>query len=268
MISKISMEESLIRHMVFNSLRAYNRQFRSKYGKMVICCDNYKQASWRKEYFPFYKAHRKKDRDASSVDWKVAFSIFDIIRNELKEFFPYKIIDLPGAEADDIIAVLSERLKERTLIVSSDKDFLQLQIFDNVDQYSPILGKFIRSEDPIDFLNEHIIRGDRGDGIPNMLSEDSTFVSGGRQKSINSKKLNDWLSILKLTNQTPPFEGEELGGFIRNRTLIDLKEIPSNIISNIRIEFEKEPKKITKQEMLNFFISRGLRNLIEHLDEF
>lgn len=261
---KIKLEEALIRHMVLNSLRSYVRQFKSKYGEIIIACDSKKY--WRREVFPFYKSNRKKDREKSEFDWTLIFETLNKIRDELKENFPYKVIDVEGAEADDIIGVLAPRLaaSSEVLILSSDKDFVQLQKYKNVTQYSPILKKFIQIEDPTRYVKEHIIKGDRGDGIPNFLSADNVFALGGRQKSINTNKLNEWLM------QSPEeFCTNEilLRGYKRNQMLVDLDYIPENIKKAIVDTFDNT-KVGSKQKLLNYFIEKKLRNLIEVLDEF
>lgn len=261
---KMKLEEELIRHMVLNSLRSYIRQFKSKYGEIIIACDSKKY--WRRDVFPFYKSNRKKDREKSEFDWTLIFETLNKIRDELKEYFPYKIIDVEGAEADDVIGVLAPRLaaSSEVLILSSDKDFVQLQKYKNVTQYSPILKKFIQIEDPTRYVKEHIIKGDRGDGIPNFLSADNIFALGGRQKSINTNKLNEWLM------QSPEeFCTNEilLRGYKRNQMLVDLDYIPENIKKAIVDTFDNT-KVGSKQKLLNYFIEKKLRNLIEVLDEF
>lgn len=261
---KIKLEEALIRHMVLNSLRSYVRQFKSKYGEIIIACDSKKY--WRREVFPFYKSNRKKDREKSEFDWTIIFETLNKIRDELKEHFPYKVIDVEGAEADDVIGVLAPRLatSSEVLILSSDKDFVQLQKYKNVTQYSPILKKFIQIEDPTRYVKEHIIKGDRGDGIPNFLSADNIFALGGRQKSINTNKLNEWLM------QSPEeFCTNEilLRGYKRNQMLVDLDYIPENIKKAIVDTFDNT-KVGSKQKLLNYFIEKKLKNLIEVLDEF
>lgn len=261
---KIKLDEALIRHMVLNSLRSYIRQFKSKYGEIIIACDSKKY--WRRDVFPFYKSNRKKDREKSEFDWTLIFETLNKIRDELKEYFPYKIIDVEGAEADDVIGVLAPRLaaSSEVLILSSDKDFVQLQKYKNVTQYSPILKKFIQIEDPTRYVKEHIIKGDRGDGIPNFLSADNIFALGGRQKSINTNKLNEWLM------QSPEeFCTNEilLRGYKRNQMLVDLDYIPENIKKAIVDTFDNA-KVGSKQKLLNYFIEKKLRNLIEVLDEF
>jgi 5'-3' exonuclease, N-terminal resolvase-like domain/T4 RNase H, C terminal len=258
------MNEDLIRHMCINTIRASVRQFKSKYPNVVLCCDN--RHYWRKDYFPFYKSQRKSDREASGLDWGMIFDTLNKIRDELKEFFPYKVIDVHGAEADDVIAVLAARLSPHgdILILSSDKDFGQLQKYPSVSQYSPILKRFIKIDDPKTFVREHIIRGDRGDGIPNFLSADNTFAVGERQKVISSKKLQEWIS-----QDVESFCNTDalLRGFKRNQTLVDFDYIPNEIREKVVTAFD-EAKPATKQTMLNYFIEKGLKVMIESIGDF
>lgn len=261
---KIKMDEDLIRHMVLNSLRSYTKQFKAKYGNVVICCDSKKY--WRRDVFPFYKSNRKKDRDASALDWASIFEILNKIRDELKEYFPGRVIEVEGAEADDIIGTLTVRASanEEVLILSSDKDFMQLQKYPNVTQYSPILKRYIEADDPVQYIKEHIIRGDRGDGIPNFLSPDNVFAVGDRQKTINSKKLTEWM------NKSPEefcVNDTMLRGYKRNQMLVDLDFIPEDIRQRI-VEAYETAKVGSKQKLMNYFIEKRLRNMIEVLDEF
>ena len=261
---KIALDENLIRHMVLNSLRSYVRQFKSKYGNVVICCDS--KNYWRREYFPFYKSNRKKDREKSGFDWTLIFQTLNKIREELKVNFPYKVLDVDGAEADDIIGVLAARQSphEEILILSSDKDFIQLQKYKNVIQYSPIMKKFVKSDSPTEYTKEHILRGDRGDGIPNFLSPDNCFALGERQKVLNTKKMTEWLAM-----KPEEFCSNDnmLRGYKRNQQLIDLDFIPEKIRESI-VEAYENTAIGSKQKMLNYFIENRLTNLIEQLDEF
>jgi 5'-3' exonuclease len=261
---KEKLDESLIRHMVLNGLRSYIRQFKSKYGEIIIACDSKKY--WRRDVFAFYKSNRKKDREKSDFDWHLIFETLNKIRDELKENFPYKVIDVEGAEADDVIGVLAPRLASsgEVLILSSDKDFVQLQKYDNVIQYSPILKKFVEVDNPAQYVKEHILKGDRDDGIPNFLSPDNTFALGERQKTINKKKFEEWI------NKSPEefcITEVMLRGYKRNQMLVDLDFIPETIQSAIVSSYETT-KAGNKQKMLNYFIDKKLRNLIECLDEF
>jgi hypothetical protein len=261
---KIKLEESLIRHMVLNSLRSYITQFKSKYGDMIICCDS--KTYWRRDFFPFYKANRKKDREKSGFDWNLIFLTLNKIRDELKENFPYKVLEVDKAEADDIIGVLAARLSahEDILILSSDKDFAQLQKYPNVTQYSPILKRFIKTEDPQGYIKEHIIRGDRGDGVPNFLSPDNIFAVGGRQKVINTKKLQEWLR----SDPSVFCENDNMKrGYSRNMTLVDLSYTPEDIKAKI-VEAYENTKGHSRQKMFNYFIEHRLSNLMEVIHEF
>lgn len=261
---KAKVEEALIRHIVLNTIRSYIQQFRAKYGSVVICCDSKKY--WRRDVFPFYKAHRRKDREKSEYDWNLIFDTLGKIREELKEYFPYRVLEVEGAEADDIIAVLAARFSptEPILIISSDKDFVQLQKYKGVSQYSPILKRFISTDDPHSFVKEHILKGDRGDGIPNFLSADNVFIIGERQKAINKKKLSEWI-ITKPEDFC--VNDSMLRGYQRNQMLVDLDFIPSDIQKGIVENFETA-KTGSKMNMLNYFIEKRLSNLIEVADEF
>ena len=261
---KIKLDENLIRHMVLNSLRSYSKQFKSKYGDLVICCDS--KIYWRREYFPFYKANRKKDREKSNLDWNLIFQTLNKIRDELKTNFPYRVLEIEGAEADDIIGVLAARLSssEDILILSSDKDFAQLQKYSSVSQYSPILKRFIKNENPLSYLKEHIIRGDRGDGVPNFLSSDNVFVIGERQKVINKKRLTEWIN----SNYTEFCVNDTmLRGYKRNQTLVDLDYTPETIKSKI-VDAYDNTKPSSRQKLLTYFIENRLKTLIPIIDEF
>ena len=260
---KEELSESLIRHMVLNSLRSYIKQFKGKYGEVVVACDSKKY--WRREFFPFYKSNRKKDREKSGLDWNLIFETLNKIRDELRDNFPYKVIEVEGAEADDIIGVLTTHVRdEEILILSSDKDFVQLQKYPNVTQYSPILKRYIKTDDPRKYVMEHIIRGDRGDGIPNFLSSDNVFAVGERQKVINTKKLQEWMTqdytVFCTTEQM-------LRGFKRNQQLVDLDYVPNDIRESIINTYEGA-KPGNKQQLMNYFIEKRLTNLISVLDEF
>lgn len=252
--------------MILNTIRATRTKYKDKYGELVIACDgrNY----WRKEVFPHYKAGRKKSRDSSDVDWTLLFSCLDTVREELKVQFPYKVVHTNRAEADDIIATLVKRSdgKERILIVSSDKDFLQLQKYKHVDQYSFIHKKMLRCDDPADYLLEHIMRGDKGDGIPNFLSQDDSFVIGKRQHALRSRVVEG----VKRAFTPDMWEGmtEELArNFERNRMLIDLECIPEDVEKEILDTYERADTP-PRANLLNYFIKNKLRTLTDAIGDF
>jgi 5'-3' exonuclease len=262
--SKTPVDESLVRHMILNTIRTYVKKFKTTHGpEVIIACDNKKY--WRRDVFPYYKAHRKKARESSGHDWGSIFEVLNKIRDELKNHSPYKVLDIDTAEADDVIAVLATKYSatEKVMILSSDKDFAQLQKFPNVEQYSPILKKAIKEPLPNVQLKQLIIRGDKGDGIPNILSKDETFIDGARQKPITEAKIINWL------NQDPTefCNDEMLRNFKRNEMLIDLTQIPETLKQSI-IDTYENTKGHTRQEFMNYMIANRLKNLIEVIDEF
>jgi 5'(3')-deoxyribonucleotidase len=260
----VKLEENLVRHLVLNIIRGHVKQFRHEYGEVVLCCDNKKY--WRKEFFPFYKASRKKTREKSDLDWHLIFNILGNLKQELKDHFPYKAIDVDGAEADDIIGTLVPLYageNNKILILSSDGDFLQLQMYKNVKQYNPAQKKFIKSDNPLADLKEKIIKGDKGDGIPNVLSSPDCFVREIRQTPISKNRLE------KMMNENyGDWEDENARiGYSRNQTLIDLRHIPADIKNSI-IDTYNNTKPAPRSKMINYFMEKKLKNLMEVIEEF
>lgn len=255
-----SVDADLVRHMVFNSIRMYKQKFGSKYGDIVICCDD--KNYWRKEVFPYYKASRKDDREKSQYDWNEIFTALNNIRDEIRENAPYKVLQVEHAEADDIIGTICHANGQQLggdpiLILSGDKDFQQLQEYANIEQYSPILKKFIKCIDPQGYLLEHILKGDRGDGVPNILSPGDVFVSGGRQKPMSKKKMTEFM-------QNPPIDYER---FKENAILVDLKQTPKDMQADIIQQYES-PIQGSKRKLLDLFIAKRMNLLIEVIEEF
>ena len=264
----VELNEDLVRHMVLNSLRAHNKKFRKEYGEMVIACDS--KNVWRREIFPNYKAGRKANRAKSEHDWDSIFSILHNIKDEIKTFLPYKVIELETTEADDIIATLVRKQQrmvgpnheKKVLILSGDKDFIQLHN-EYVKQYNPVLNKFVgKDENPSLYIKEHILKGDRSDGIPNVLSDDNVFVEGRRQRPLSKKKINSWVEEVFMT-----FTEEEQKNYDRNRKLIDLSCIPHELEDKINNEF-LNVKVASRDKILGYFINKKLKTLIEVIDEF
>ena len=264
----VELSEDLVRHMVLNSLRGHNKKFRKEYGEMVIACDS--KNVWRREVFPNYKAGRKANREKSDHDWNAIFAMLGNIRSEIKEFLPYKVLELETAEADDIIAVLVRRIQNRVgpnhlkkvLILSGDKDFIQLHN-EWVKQYNPVLNKYVgKDENPALYIKEHILKGDRSDGVPNVLSDDNVFIEGRRQKPLSRKKIDSWLEEVFMT-----MTEEEEKNYNRNKKLIDLTCIPLELEDKINNEFDNV-EVASRDKILNYFITRKLKTLIEVIDEF
>jgi hypothetical protein len=256
--TNVDIDENLIRHMFLNSIRNNRKKFTEKYGEIIICADG--KNTWRREAFPYYKANRKKTRDSSELDWSKLFEIMALIRGELDEFFPYKVIHMDSCEADDIIGAIVHREgtelnlgSEKYLVLSGDKDYIQLQTYANVDQYDPIRKRWIRSDQPDTYLKEHILKGDTGDGVPNILSADNCLAVGVRQKA--------------MTKGTDEMDEETLRRYHRNKMMIDLTQIPQKLVQQILAEFDQE-KNVGREKLFNFFIKKKLKNLVTDIQDF
>lgn len=265
-VNKVN-DENMLRHMMLNSVRMYNKKFRDQYGQMIICCDG--ANNWRRGYFPQYKANRRKSRDDSGFDWTEAFRIMHKVKDEIKENFPYKVIHLEGCEADDIIGTMVEHTQEfgqyeEVMIVSSDKDFLQLQKYDNVRQWSHILKKEIKDPHPKLNLIDKILSGDTGDGVPNVLSGDDTFVNGERQTPLSKKKKQ--AIIEDLSDGELLYAASWYRNYQRNETLIDLTKTPNDLKNKIIDEFWITV--FNEGKTLPYLINNNMKQLIGSVEEF
>lgn len=255
--------------MVLNSIRTIRMKYKN-HDEIVIACDS--RRSWRKAVFPYYKANRAKNRAKSELDWQLIFDSFAVIISELKEFFPYRVIQVDTAEADDVIGALVQEFasevimgfnKTEIVIVSGDKDFKQLQRYENITQWDHVHKKLITCNDADKYLYEHIIRGDAGDGIPNVLSDDDTFVvEGKRQKQLRETKMESFM-------QAYPSIHDDISkrNWKRNEQLIDLRHTPDELRAQILEQYQAEAGK-TRAKLINYFIAKGLKNLHENINQF
>ena len=262
-LMKKGVQIDLVRHIVLNQIRMYRSKYNKKYGELVICCDN--RNYWRKTVFPFYKANRKKMRDTSDYDWNGIFDGLNQIKSELYEHFPYKVIEVCTCEADDIIAVIvSHSPPSPTLILSGDKDFMQLQKFEHVEQYSPMQKKFLRCNKPEQTLKEHILRGDKSDGIPNILSDDDSIVNEDkRQSPLTRVKVEMWLGqqSIQLEDQTLQEH------YNRNEKLVDLTKVPENLTKQIKDAYDNSIPN-SRNKLFGYMMKHRLKNLMEYIEDF
>ena len=255
---------SMLRHMILNTLRANRKKFNNDFGELVICCDD--KNYWRRKNFPYYKANRRKARTESELDWSAIFNALNNIRDEIKTYFPYRVIQIETAEADDIIGTIVHHegtllnTGEPILVLSGDKDYIQLHKYANVKQYDPTRKRWITHSSPEKYLCEHIIKGDTGDGVPNVLSADNCLVVGERQRPITKKRLEGWQDINTMTEDVKR-------NYLRNKSLIDLEMIPDYIKDQIMDIWLNEPAK-DRSQLLNYFIKNKLKNLMEVISEF
>lgn len=259
-------DENMIRHMFLNSLRSNRKKFTADYGELVICTDG--KNSWRREVFPYYKANRRKGREESELDWAELFRIINLLRDELIEYFPYKVLHFDRLEADDIIGVLGHHFgtelnmgNEKILILSGDKDYIQLQKYANIDQYNPVMKKWVRDPNPHKYLMEHILKGDGGDGVPNVLSADNSIVVGERQKALTAKRMEILMQ--------GPDKMDELtkSRYYRNKMMIDLNETPQKYKDMVLEEYAKE-KDFGRTKLFNYFVEKRLKNLLTDIQDF
>lgn len=275
--TKISegIDKELVRHMVLNSLRMYSQKFYEEYGNELVLCYDSKHY-WRREFFPFYKGTRKKDREKSSFNWREIFVVLNEIRDEIRENMPYAVMEVDGAEADDIISVLTKQIShknirlqkdmqpvEKVLVLSGDKDFIQLQKYPWLNQYNPVMKKFVSGMNPKQYILEHVLKGDKSDGIPNYLSSDDTFISSKRQKPLSKKNLD------RIVNLSPDqfCNEEQMEYYKRNLTLIDFSYIPVEIEEKI-IESYNSVIPAPRNKMYNYFVNNKLITLLEKIEEF
>ena len=251
-------DENMVRHMILSSLKMYRSRFVSEFGELVLCYDS--RHYWRRDYFPEYKHSRKKGREKDTKNWDSIFSCLNKIKEEIKNNMPYKFLEVYGAEADDIIATLCSESSDEVMILSGDKDFIQLQKYPNVKQYSPITKKMINGINPDDYLKEHVLKGDTSDGVPNVLSPDNSFVDGIRQKPLSKKKIAAMID--------GNFPNDEIKrNFQRNKTLIDLGCVPDELRTEILVTYKDAPEN-SRSKLLNYFIKQRLKTLTESIGEF
>ena len=267
-VQRLAADENLIRHMILNSIRMYRQKFHREYGEVVIVADG--AGNWRKEAYPQYKANRKKSRDESTIDWNEVFRIINMVRDEIRDNFPYKVMHQYGCEADDVIAQIALETQEfgkhePVMIVSADKDFIQLQKYDNIKQFSPMTKKFVKHDNPRLYMMEHIFRGDGGDGVPNVLSDDNVFVDGRRQSPVTKKKIDAWIQAEDLQKSM----GDDIyRNYLRNKKMIDLTETPSSIKQEIINTYESQNPWKNKSKVFNYLIQKRCKLLLESVQEF
>ena len=258
----------LWRHTVLNTIRMYRTKYKGDYGEIVICADG--GGNWRKKIFPQYKGKRDDTREESRIDWEIAFANIKAIYEDIKEHFPYKCLKIYGCEADDTIAELVHRSQnlqhwEQIMIISSDHDYIQLQKYPNVKQFSPLTKKPVTDPDPVLYRENHIIKGCKGDGVPAVLDGDDQLMNGDKKITLTKKKREALLA-------DPKCMGEQVyRNYFRNKTMISLVEdrhTPASVRAEIINTFENQDPSGNSSKVLPFLISKNCRQLLENVSEF
>jgi hypothetical protein len=255
----------MVRHTILNTIRMVNHKYKGGFGRIVLCCDG--KDSWRKSKFAYYKANRKSRRADSKINWELLFDMMSQVRKEIAEYFPYQVLHIDHVEADDIIAVLCRSTSDPVLIYSGDKDFLQLQTMEHVIQVSPLHKDLMLCRYPEEYLRRHILGGDTGDGIPNVLSEDDCLCEESkRQKPLRQSKIDTWVGMDEDSLREAMTE-KEFRNFKRNELLIDLNRIPDDIVSKIEDAFSQEYNQ-QYNGLSTYFNRNGLTTLLPKIQEF
>ena len=215
--------------------------------------------------------NRKKKRDSDDIDWKSVFENFNEIIQTIEENFPYKTLRVDKSEADDIIAVSVKNFRKNSnepiLIISSDKDFMQLKKHGNVKQYCPRTKKYINEVTDLeviqDNLLEHIITGDTSDGIPNVFSDDDTFVNEDKKQNRATKKRVDDIKNEIKSNNINKYSS----AISRNTVLIDLDRIPEDVERKI-LEHINIDRKGNMQKCFSYLLKNHYKELIKKIDDF
>lgn len=229
---------------MFDKLMDYNNRFGDMFGGLCICVDD--RTLWRRDIFPYYKAHRPKKRKQADFDINSMLDSVRELAQEMQNTAPFPSIRVRGAEADDIAGVLVSMFyrESNTILITGDRDWLQLCRYPGVTAFDPLKEKYITrtSKQSLNDLRLKIIKGDQTDGVPNVLSDDDTFVNESKTQGRLSKKF--------LTDvMTRWYEGPEkifadrpevIENFYRNTTMIDFCSIPDDIRESIYREFVRQ----------------------------
>jgi hypothetical protein len=254
-------DHNAAKSVLINTLLSYKRKFKNISTEMVICCDD--KENWRKDIFPQYKANRAKARSKSTIMWKEMYELFDIIRSDVTQYFPWKILRLPRCEADDIIGTLAISYQQPIIVVSSDKDFGQLLKYSNVSLWSPYTGNYVKIANPKNATLEHVLRGDADDGVPNVLSPDTVFITEGvRQTPLTQKRIVECLE--QIANGTADEDLRKR--YKRNQEMIEFEKIPKYIQESILNAYQGY--KMPKNDIFNYLVQNQLVNLLPYVNEF
>lgn len=251
----------MIRHAIFNQIRSVKTKFQNKFGKEIIIATEGMHC-WRKDVFPYYKIKRKEQRNTLPLPWEDVMAVIRSTQKDIQENFPYYVLNHDKAEGDDIIASIAKekaRNKEPVLIVSSDKDFAQLQIFPTIQQYSIYHENYLIDQDPVVNRNKKILTGDSDDSVPNILSDDDVFtIKGKRQPPMTQPR------IKALLENIPE---NLLANYERNVKLVDLIDgIPKSIESEIVNQYRDYVP--AKGRVYNYFVAHGLNHHTENAQDF
>lgn len=269
--------------MFFNMLLSYKKKYGSKYGNIVLACDS--RSYWRKTKYWWYKGHRKHDRQESDMDWDTIFTVINELKDEIKNNFNYKLIDVEGAEADDVIACLCKYLQtnetvkvgvfedepQDIIIISSDGDFVQLQKYKNVKQWSPRTKKLITHTGSVnEFVINHVVTGDTGDNIPNCLTstewavDRANGVKPKKQTAMKADRLSEFIEHGKEACRSQ----FEIDNYERNEELVSFDKIPTEVYDSIVGAYTSYENNGSKTKIFNYLVKNKMKLLLNSVGDF
>lgn len=253
---------------LLGKIKAYNTKFRDVYGELVIANDH-GGMTWRHAYYKHYKAHRVvKDPDEAFIEM---MQVRADMYKSLKEHSPYRCVSIRGAEGDDIGGVLA-RQPGRHMLISADKDWTQI-CSDTIKCYNPIKKEQI--DNGPNYIDQLILSGDPGDGIPNFLSDDDTLVNKEkRQKPLTKKIKEQMYDAFDQYTEIPDLNVKGVTteqmqkNYIRNQKLIDFRKIPKIIVKQIEDEFHSQEGKHKGKDLMTMILAMKASNYVSCLNDF
>lgn len=264
-----TLDPEKLKYVILNSLRANIKRFKLDYPDIVIAVDNGDGGYWRRDIASYYKGNRKKHRDESDWDFDVIFKVVNSLKDGLVANFPYKILDIKRCEADDVAGVLVKHFHakyEKIMLVSSDGDWSQLQKYNNIKQYNPVMAKQVKPKHggPGAVLKHKIIKGDRKDGIANILSAGDSVITETKQKMITNKNYTKWMTSNNPEEFCTP---EMLARYKENERLLDLYQVPEKYENDILEAFNNYvlPK---KSLIYPYLVTNGFSDMCNNISDF
>ena len=112
---------------------------------------------------------------------------------------------------------------------------------------------------------EHILRGDRGDGVVNVLSPDNALVDGIRQTAIKETFIQE---VLQMDDPHKGLSGDVLEKYKRNEKLVNLDFIPQEFVDKIIDTYTSATPKMDKMKLMSYFGKHKMKLMMAELQDF
>lgn len=269
----------LAHHSALITLNKYFRQL--KPNKIIMCFD---RPSWRKEYTKsdecvskkLYKGNRRQKMTPKEKEKYAQFmDHLETFEKMIREHTSIASLAAPGLEADDLVAGCVQYLTldddNEVVIVSSDKDMMQLLGHPNVTIINPMNGKertLDEWEGDVDlFMFEKCLRGDTSDNVQSAYPH--------IKKTRIKKAYTDSYERANVMHMTwKHADGREMivkNLFEENKKLMDLTCQPDDIQElNIRtvVTGVKNPGTFSYFHFMKFLGEYELKKIIDQAENF